>query len=119
MAIGPGGNLYAVGSNELAVIDPNDGSTIRSVPFLFINGCTPALTSGVVWVYSDTQTYAYDSDTLELLRVFDGSPRVPFWFRPGGGVRPRYSRAQHPHPRGICLPKSTLIGNAVIACGPV
>ena len=40
VAIGPGGNLYAVGSNELAIINPNDGSTIRSVPFLFVNRCS-------------------------------------------------------------------------------
>jgi hypothetical protein len=80
VAIGPEGNLYAAGSNELAIIDPNDGSTIGSVPFLFVNGCTPALTRGVVWVHSDTQTYAYDSRTLELLRVFDGSPGFAFWF---------------------------------------
>jgi len=84
VAIGPEGNLYSVGSDELAIIDPNDGSTIRSVPFLFVNGCTPALTRGVVWVHSDTQTYTYDSRTLALLRVFDGSPGFAFGFDPVG-----------------------------------
>lgn len=72
VAIGQEGNLYSVSSNELAIIDPNDGSTIQSVPFLF--GSSPALTRGVVWVSSDTQTYAYDSSTLELLRIFDWLP---------------------------------------------
>jgi hypothetical protein len=88
VAIGPEGNLYAVGSNELAIIDPNDGSTIRSVPFLFVNGCTPALTRGVVWLHSDTQTYAYDSRTLELLRVFDGSPGFDLGYDPVGAFVP-------------------------------
>jgi outer membrane protein assembly factor BamB len=88
VAIGPEGNLYAVGSNELAIIDPNDGSTIQSVPFLFGNGCPPALTRGVVWVYSETQTYSYNSRTLELLRVFDGSPGFTFGFDPLGAFVP-------------------------------
>jgi outer membrane protein assembly factor BamB len=74
VAIGPEGNLYSVGSNELAIIDPNDGSTIQSVPFLFANGCNAVLTRGVVWVHSTTQTYAYDSHTLELLGVLDVGP---------------------------------------------
>jgi hypothetical protein len=84
MAIGPEGNLYSVGSNELAIIDPNDGSTIQSVPFLFDNGCNAILTRGVVWVHSDTQTYAYDSRTLELLRVFDVGPGAYESFNPLG-----------------------------------
>jgi len=88
VAIGPEGNLYAVGSNQLAIIDPHNGSTIRSVPFLFVNGCTPALTHGVVWVHSHTQTYAYDSRTLELLRAFDGSPGFAFGFDPVGAFVP-------------------------------
>ena len=58
--------------------------TIQSVPFLFVNGCSPALTRGVVWVYSNTQTYAYNSRTLELRRVFDGSPGFAFGFDPLG-----------------------------------
>ena len=85
VAIGPEGNLYSVGSNELVIIDPSDGSTIQSVPFLFVNGCTPALTRGVIWVYSETQTYAYDSGSLELRRVFDGSAGFYFGFDPVGG----------------------------------
>ena len=84
VAIGPEGNLYSVGSNKLAIIDPNDGSTIQSVPFPFVNGCNPVLTRGVVWVYSDTRTYACDSRTLELLRVFDGSAGFNHGFEPLG-----------------------------------
>jgi hypothetical protein len=86
VAIGPEGNLYSVASDELAIIDPNDGSTIRSVPFPFdkFNGCTPALTRGVVWIHSGTQIYAYDSRTLDLLRTFDGGPGSAFGFDPVG-----------------------------------
>jgi hypothetical protein len=86
VAIGPEDHLYCVGSDELAIINPNDGSTIRSVPFLFgpFEGCTPALTRGVVWIHSGTQTYSYDSRTLEPLRVFDGSPGAAFGFDPVG-----------------------------------
>jgi hypothetical protein len=84
VAVGLEGNLYSVGSNELAIIDPSDGSTIQSVPFLFGNGCSPALTRRVVWVYSETQTYTYDSRTLEPLRVFDGSAGFYFGFDPLG-----------------------------------
>lgn len=72
VAVGQEGNLYSVAGNELAIIDPNDGSTIQSVPYLF--GSSPALTRGVVWVSSYTQTFAYDSRTLELIRVFDWLP---------------------------------------------
>ena len=88
VAIGPEGNLCSVGSDELAIIDPNDGSTIRSVPFLFANGCTPSLTRGVVWVHSETQTYAYDSRTLTLLQVFNGSPGFAFGLDPVGAFVP-------------------------------
>jgi outer membrane protein assembly factor BamB len=84
VAIGPEGNLYSVASNELAIIDPNDGSTIQSVPFPFLFGCSPVITRGVVWVYSPTQTYAYDARTLQLLRVFDVSPPIYRGFDPVG-----------------------------------
>jgi hypothetical protein len=106
VAIGPEGNLYAVGSNELAIIDPNDGSTIRSVPFLFVNGCTPALTRGVVWIYSDTQTYAYDSRTLELLQVFDGSPGFAFGFDPVGAFVPGTAALNTARTGGISVYRS-------------
>lgn len=73
VTIGPDDNLYVVGSGEIAILNPDDGSTIKSIPFPFVNGCGPILTRRVLWVYSDTQTYAYDSQSLELLRVFNGS----------------------------------------------
>jgi hypothetical protein len=88
VALGSNGNLYSVGSNELAIINPNDGSTIKSVPFLFVNGCSPVLTRGAVWVYSDTQTFAYNSETLELLRTFDGSAGFNLGFDPLGAFVP-------------------------------
>ncbi len=50
--------------------------------------CAPALTRGVVWIYSGTQTYTYDSRTLELLRIFDGSPGSSFGFDPVGAFVP-------------------------------
>jgi len=112
VAIGPDGNLYAVGSNELAIIDPNDGSTIRSVPFLFVNGCTPALTRGVVWVHSDTQTYAYDSRTLELLRVFDGSPGFDLGYDPVGAFVPDTAALNTGRTGGVSIYRGqALLGN--------
>jgi hypothetical protein len=73
VAIGAEGNIYSVASNEIAVIDPSDGSTIKSVPYLDV-GSNASLTRGVLWVHSFTQTFAYDSTTLALLRVFDVGP---------------------------------------------
>jgi hypothetical protein len=88
LAIGPNDNLYLVRSGELAVLDPDDGSTLKSIRFPFVNGCSPALTRRVVWVYSDTQTYAYDSVSLALLRVFDGSAGFNLGFIPVGAFVP-------------------------------
>jgi len=113
VAIGPEGNLYSVGSDELAIIDPNDGSTIRRVPFLFgtFNGCTPALTRGVVWIYSGTQTYTYDSRTLELLRIFDGSPGSSFGFDPVGAFIPGTAALNTANNGGVSVYRSqSLLG---------
>ena len=90
------------------MIDPNDGSTIQSLPFLFVNGCTPALTSGVVWVHSDTQTYAYDSRTLELLQVFDGSPGFTFGYDPVGAFVPG-TAALNTFTQGVSVYQSPLL----------
>ena len=84
IAIGLEGSLYAVGSGEVAIINPDDGSTVRSIPFPFVNGCNAAISRGVLWVYSDTQTYAHDSTTLALMRVFDGSAGFNLGFDPLG-----------------------------------
>ncbi|MEO8440731.1 MAG: PQQ-binding-like beta-propeller repeat protein [Spartobacteria bacterium] len=88
VAIGSDGNLYAVGSGEIAIIDPNDGSTIKSIPFPFVNGCTPALSGNVLWVYSDTDTYAYDASSLDLLAAFPGSSGFNFGFDSVGAFVP-------------------------------
>lgn len=88
VAIGSNDNLYAVGSGEIAIINPDDGSTVKSIPFPFINGCTPALTGNVLWVYSDTDTYAYDSSSLDLLATFPGSSGFNFGFDSAGAFAP-------------------------------
>ena len=88
VVIGADDNLYAVGSGEIAIIDPNDGTTINSIPFSFINGCTPALTNNVLWVYSDTDTYAYDATSLALFRSFPGSSGFNFGFDSTGAFVP-------------------------------
>ena len=88
VAIGSDDSLYAVGSSEIAMINPDDGSTLKSVPFLFINGCTPALSGNVLWVYSDTDTYAYDSSSLELLETFPGSTGFQFGTNSAGAFAP-------------------------------
>jgi hypothetical protein len=88
LAIGPQGLLYAVRSDEVAVLDPDDGSTLKSVPFPFANGCSPALSRGVLWVHSETQTFAHDARTLAVLRVFEGSPGFGLGFGPLGAFTP-------------------------------
>ena len=65
-----------------------------------------ALTCGVVWVHSDTQTYAHDSRTLELLRVFDGSPRVRFWFDQVGAFVPGTAALNTTRTGGISVYRS-------------
>jgi len=87
-AIGPDDNLYVVRSGEIAILRPDDGSTLKSIPFPFVNGCSPILTRRVVWVYSDTQTYAYDSMSLALLDVFEGSAGFNLGFIPVGAFTP-------------------------------
>ncbi len=67
---------------------PDDGTTIASTPFPFINGCTPALTGDVLWVYSDTQIYAYDRFSLGLLATFPGSSGFTFGFDSAGAFAP-------------------------------
>lgn len=88
VALGADGSIYVVAGGELAVLDPTDGSTIRSVPFPFVNGCTPALSRCVLWVYSDKQTFALDPASLEVLQNFQGSSGFGQGFiSPGAFVR--------------------------------
>jgi hypothetical protein len=86
-AIGPD-RLYVVRSGELAMLDPDDGATLKAVPFPWVNGCSPVLTRNVVWVYSDTQTFAYDARSLALLRTFEGSAGFNLGFVPLGAFTP-------------------------------
>lgn len=88
VAIGPDDHLYVVRSGEIAILRPDDGATLRSIPFPFVNGCSPILTRRVLWVYSESQTYAYDSKSLALLDVFDGSAGFNLGFVPLGAFVP-------------------------------
>lgn len=88
VALGADGSIYVVAGSELAMLDPADGSTIRSIPFSFVNGCTPALSRGVLWAYSDKQTFAFDAASLELLQTFESSSGFGHGFvSPGAFVR--------------------------------
>jgi hypothetical protein len=87
VAVGENGNIYIVSGDELAIVDPNDGSTIQSVPIPFSNGATPALSRGVVWVDSEFQTLAFDAASLVFLRAIDGGTNLfSGWESPGAFV---------------------------------
>ncbi len=72
-AIGPTGNVYCAGNTVIWELDPATGTTLRSIPGSFANGVTPALTSNVLWIIGQSQTFAYDLVTLQLSRAFPGS----------------------------------------------
>ena len=73
VAIGPTGNVYTAGQGMIWELDPVTGATLRSISASFANGVTPALTKNVLWIIGETQTFAYDLVTLQLLRAFNGS----------------------------------------------
>ena len=73
VAIGPTGKIYSAGNTVIWELDPVTGTTLRSIPGSFANGVTPALTNNVLWVFGQSQTFAYDLVTLQLLRAFNGS----------------------------------------------
>jgi len=73
VAIGPTGNVYSAGNNIIWELDPATGTTLRSIPGSFANGVTPALTNNVLWIIGQSQVFAYDLITLQLLRAFSGS----------------------------------------------
>jgi PQQ-like domain len=73
VAIGPTGNVYSAGNSTIWELDPATGTTLRSIPGSFANGVTPALTNNVLWIIGQTQVFAYDLVTLQLLRAFNGS----------------------------------------------
>jgi hypothetical protein len=72
-AIGPTGNVYCAGNGVIWELDPATGTTLRSIPGSFANGVTPALTNNVLWIIGESQVFAYDLLTLQLLRAFNGS----------------------------------------------
>jgi hypothetical protein len=73
VAIGPTGNVYSAGNTVIWELDPATGATLRFIPGSFANAVTPALTSNVLWIIGETQVFAYDLLTLQLLRAFNGS----------------------------------------------
>ncbi|MGB9475343.1 MAG: PQQ-binding-like beta-propeller repeat protein [Candidatus Udaeobacter sp.] len=73
VAIGPTGKVYVAGDTTISELDPATGATLRSFPASFTNEVTPALTNNVLWIIGESQTFAYDLGTLQLLRAFNGS----------------------------------------------
>src|SRR5262249_2762305 len=73
VALGPHGEIYDVNSSQIAEIDPADGSTMRTIHGSFLDGSTPAVTSGALWVDSSTETLAYDLASLQMLASFPGT----------------------------------------------
>jgi len=73
VAIGPTGNVYSAGNTVIWELDPATGATLRFISGSFANGVTPALTNNVLWIIGQSQTFAYDLVTLQLLRAFPGS----------------------------------------------
>jgi hypothetical protein len=73
VAIGPTGYVYSAGNTVIWELDPATGTTLRSISGSFANGVTPALTNNVLWIIGETQVFAYDLGTLQLLRAFNGS----------------------------------------------
>ena len=73
VAIGPTGNVYSAGDGVIWELDPTTGATLRSIPGVFASAATPALTNNVLWIIGNSQTFAYDLVTLQLLRAFPGS----------------------------------------------
>jgi hypothetical protein len=73
VAIGPTGKIYSAGSSVIWELNSASGTTLRSIPGSFASGVTPALTNNVLWIIGESETFAYDLGTLQLLRAFNGS----------------------------------------------
>jgi outer membrane protein assembly factor BamB len=73
VAIGPTGNVYSAGDSVIWELDPATGTTLRFISGTFASGVTPALTNNVLWIIGESQVFAYDLVTLQLLRAFNGS----------------------------------------------
>ena len=88
VAIGDDGTIYVIGSDEIALVDPEDGSTMQSIVFPFANGSTPALSRRVLWVNSETQTLAFDAASLVFLQAFDTGSNFDLGFDSPGAFVP-------------------------------
>lgn len=73
VAIGPTGNVYSAGNSVIWELNPATGATLRPIPGSFANGVAPALTNNVLWMIGNSQVFAYDLVTLQLLGAFNGS----------------------------------------------
>jgi hypothetical protein len=73
VAISPIGKVYSAGNSAIWELDPDTGNMLRSIPGEFANAVTPAVTYNVLWIIGETQVFAYDLSTLQLLRAFNGS----------------------------------------------
>lgn len=73
VAIGPTGKVYSAGTSVIWELDPATGITLRSIVGSFATKATPALTNNVLWIMGESQVFAYDLVTLQLLRAFNGS----------------------------------------------
>ena len=71
--------VYSAGNIVIWELDPTTGSTLRTIPGHFANGMTPLLSNGVMWTFSDQdnggteQTFAYDLNSLQILKVFQAT----------------------------------------------
>jgi outer membrane protein assembly factor BamB len=83
VAIGPSGNVYAAYGSLLIEVDPDTGTILRSAPGAFRSFSAPAITTGMIWTFSDTQTTAYDLQTLQLVRAFPGAHFSTAYASPG------------------------------------
>jgi outer membrane protein assembly factor BamB len=81
VAIGPTGNVYSPGNSMIWELDPATGTTLRSIPASLATG--PALTNNVLWIIRESQVFAYDLVTLQLLRAFDGGTLNSAYDSPG------------------------------------
>jgi hypothetical protein len=73
VAIGPTGNVYALDNSRIVELSPTSGAILRMIPGSFANAVTPAITGNTIWAFGQSQTFAYDLSTLQLVRTLSGS----------------------------------------------
>jgi outer membrane protein assembly factor BamB len=96
VAIASNGFVYSATPEKMLSYDPDTGATLRGVNTSFATNVTPAITKGLVWAFTQTQTLCYDLATFRLMRAFDGSRgdlnspySSPGAFQPGAFVLDR------------------------------